>query len=285
MDAAAQWVRRAGQEIPALGTAPIDAPVVAAGHAVQPGLVEESLSAAGPWAGQESPAPIQEPAHAEKHAVQPGPVEESLGAAGPVQAGEILALMDEPVAAAGHAAQTGQDIPAPIEEPMEAAEPVVEPEGNHVKASEDRVTPTVKNQSDPAAGSTGNSMKDDNGKKTKTSKPAKEENKNKAKKQDDKKDNEQDEKKTAAHRASSLLWHQKYVRKGVLRNPEDDAKKNAGNLSEMRFKFLKDYKDKYDGEKTGMDLHRKAIKAWMDSDERSQALAAKEGICFMPTMD
>ena len=135
--------------------------------------------------------------------------------------------MDEPVAAAGHAAQTGQDIPAPIEEPMEAAEPVVEPEGNHVKASEDRATPTMKNQSDPAAGSTGNSMKDDNGKKTKTSKPAKEENKNKAKKQDDKKDNEQDEKKTAAHRASSLLWHQKYVRKGVLRNPEDDAKKKC----------------------------------------------------------
>ena len=92
-------------------------------------------------------------------------------------------------------------------------------------ASEDRVTPTVKNQSDHAAGSTGNSMKDDNGKKTKTSKPAKEENKNKAKKQDDQKDNEQDEKKTAAHRASSLLWRQKYVRKGALRNPEDDAKK------------------------------------------------------------
>ena len=132
VDAAAQSVRRAGQEIPALGTAPIDAPVVAAGHAVQPGLVEESLSAAGPWAGQESPAPIQEPVRAEKH------VEESLGAAGPVQAGEIPALMDEPVAAAGHAAQTGQDIPAPIEEPMEAAEPVVEPEGNYVKASEDR---------------------------------------------------------------------------------------------------------------------------------------------------
>ena len=53
----------------------------------------------------------------------------------------------------------------------------------------------------------------------------------------------------------------------------------------MRFKFFKDYKDKYDGKKTGMDLHRKAIKAWMDSDERSQALAAKEGICLMPTMD
>ena len=62
VDAAAQSVRRAGQEIPALGTAPIDAPVVAAGHAVQPGLVEESLSAAGLRAGQESPAPIQEPA-------------------------------------------------------------------------------------------------------------------------------------------------------------------------------------------------------------------------------
>ena len=184
--------------------------MVAAGHAVQPGLVEESLGAAGPvQAGQEIPALMDERVAAAGHAVQPLPVEESLGAAGPVQAGqEIPPLMDERVAAAGHAVQTGQDIPAPIEEPMEASEPFVEPEGNHVKASEDQVPPTVKNQSDPAAGSSGNSMKDDDGKKTETSKPAKEENKKKAKKQDDKKDNEQDEKKTGAHRASSLLWHQ-----------------------------------------------------------------------------
>lgn len=84
------------------------------------------------------------------------------------------------------------------------------------------------------------------------------------------------------HRADSRAWHEKWVKKGIPRNPASDPAPPApglppATLSKARDRFISEWIQASDMPPS-QERFKKACKAWMESSARADYMAARAGV-------
>ena len=96
----------------------------------------------------------------------------------------------------------------------------------------------------------------------------------------------EDQRKRELHRESSRKWHEKYVKKGVLRTPpaensapaeEASSSKPLSSLQKARDEFISSWIERSDMPKS-KERFQAACKAWMDSSIRADIIAGRAGV-------